>query len=124
VSDAFFFAVKKYLENKTPGDPEEFVFKGNKGKKITAISVTFERTVKDLGLNKGIKDRRMKVVFHTLRHTYASWMVQSGVDLYKVKELLGHSTISQTERYAHLSKDSLREAVKEFENMAVGNLVQ
>ncbi len=116
-------AVKECLENKTPGDPEELVFKGAKGSKITAISRTFEKTVKDLGLNKGIKDRRMKVVFHTLRHTYASWMVQSGVDLYKVKELLGHSTISQTERYAHLSKDSLREAVKEFENVAVRDSV-
>jgi hypothetical protein len=40
--------------------------------------------------------------FHTLRHTCASWMVQAGVDLYRVKEFMRHSSIVQTERYAHL----------------------
>ena len=41
-------------------------------KKIEQISDTFNRTVKELKFNEGVKDRRMKVVFHTLRHTYAS----------------------------------------------------
>ncbi|TVM13073.1 site-specific integrase, partial [Oceanidesulfovibrio indonesiensis] len=45
----------------------------------------------------------------------ASWLVQRGIDLYTVKELLGHSTISQTERYAHLAPDTFTRAVQVLE---------
>jgi len=38
-----------------------------------------------------------------MRHTFASWLVQAGVDLYRVKELMRHSSITQTEKYAHLA---------------------
>jgi integrase len=43
------------------------------------------------------------VTFHTLRHTFASWLVQAGVPLYKVSRWLGHHSITVTERYAHLA---------------------
>tara|TARA_R110002073_G_scaffold298851_2_gene465575 strand:- start:1292 stop:2359 length:1068 start_codon:yes stop_codon:yes gene_type:complete len=48
------------------------------------------------------------VSLHTLRHTTASRLVQRGVDLYKVKDIMRHSTIAVTERYAHLRVDHLR----------------
>lgn len=48
---------------------------------------------------------------HTLRHTCASWLVQSGIPLYEVARLLGHSAITTTQRYAHLAPDHLRAAV-------------
>jgi integrase len=50
--------------------------------------------------------------FHDCRHDYASRLVEAGVDLYRVKELLGHASIEQTQRYAHLSDDAKRAAVE------------
>lgn len=49
--------------------------------------------------------------FHTLRHTAASWLVQQGVDLYAVGQILGHKTPRMTQRYAHLSPDYMAGAV-------------
>jgi integrase len=88
----------------------DLVFPSRKGSKKKEVSSSFERAVKDLGWNKGIEDPRQKVVFHSLRHTCASWLVMAGVPLYTVKEYLGHRQISQTERYAHLAPDSLQQA--------------
>ena len=55
----------------------------------------------------GLKNFRL----HDTRHHFASRLVQAGVDLYTVKELLGHSEITMTERYSHLAPDNLRAAV-------------
>lgn len=93
------------------GEGNEFVFQSKAGGKIEHISRTFERAVKALGLNDGITDRRQKVVFHSLRHTFASRLVQKRVSLYEVKELLGHSDIAMTQRYSHLADETLRDAV-------------
>lgn len=51
---------------------------------------------------------------HKLRHTFASHLVQSGVDLYRVSKLLGHSSIQMTEIYAHLAPQDLTSAIKKL----------
>jgi integrase len=50
--------------------------------------------------------------WHTARHTFASHLVMRGAPIKAVQELLGHSTIEMTMRYAHLSPDARREAVR------------
>jgi integrase len=96
-------AVKEIFSNKSKGLNGELVFPDRKGRKRWAISNRFAIIVDELGFNEGIEDNRNKLVFHTLRHTYASWLVQEGVSIYEVSKLLGHSTITMTERYSHLS---------------------
>lgn len=56
----------------------------------------------------GIKDLR----FHDLRHTFASRLIEKGVDIIKVKELLGHSTVKVTERYTHSNREERKKAVE------------
>jgi len=55
----------------------------------------------------GIKDFR----FHDLRHTFASWLVMDGIDIYTVKDLLRHKSIEMTMRYTHLAPEHKQAAV-------------
>ncbi|MCR9093361.1 MAG: site-specific integrase [bacterium] len=55
------------------------------------------------------------VTLHVMRHTYASRLVMAGVPLYDVSKLLGHSTVTMTERYAHLAPDHLERAVRRLD---------
>ncbi|HML53139.1 MAG TPA: tyrosine-type recombinase/integrase [Solidesulfovibrio magneticus] len=108
-------SVRKMLIDKQLGPHGSLVFPGRGGVKRSWVSNAFERAVNELGFNNGVIDSRQKVVFHTLRHTYASWLVEQGIDLYSVKELMGHSTLSMTERYSHLSPQKMRDTIKLFE---------
>ena len=108
--------IRGIFESKS-GKPDEYVFKDANGDKIKKVSKTFSRVVKELGLNDGITDRRDKVVFHTLRHTFASWLAMSGTPIYTIKELMGHKSLNMTERYSHLSPDNKRQAVSSIKNM-------
>jgi site-specific recombinase XerD len=59
-------------------------------------------------------------VIHAFRHTCASRLVNCGVDLCTVKSILGHSSISVTEKYAHLNHSKLRSAMKVLERISEG----
>ncbi len=91
-----------------------YVFKNSKNKPFKEVPKIFYRIVNKLGFNKNITDRREKVVFHTLRHTFCSWLAIEGVPLHVIKELAGHKTLQMTERYAHLMPDIKRKAIEEI----------
>ena len=104
-------SVKEMLKARISGNIGDFVFKEREsGERIKAVSKTFERTVDHLGFNKGVEDPRQRVVFHTLRHTFGSWLAIQGTPILTIKELLGHKTLAMTERYAHLIPDVKKDA--------------
>lgn len=80
------------------GDP--YVFLGRWGKKVHSFRKVFETALKRAGIGK--------CRFHDLRHTFASNLVMSGVDIVTVKELLGHKTIQMTMRHSHPSPNTRR----------------
>jgi integrase len=73
------------------------------------LSVYTKRVFKRLGITDAS--------FHTLRHTAASWLVQQGVDLYAVGQLLGHRTPRMTQRYAHLSPDYMAASIGKLDGI-------
>ena len=107
--------LKDLFQSMPRGGKGDLIFPDKKGRVQGKISHTFYRVVNDLKLNEGITDPRDKVVYHTWRHSYASNLVQAGVDLYPVQKLMGHSVSKMTERYSHLSSDTLMAAVQKME---------
>jgi len=107
--------VRKILLDMETGKREELLFTDSNKNRMKRPSKIFATVIDDLGLNEGITDTRQKLTFHSLRHTYASWLVDRGVGLYDVQKLLGHRSSALTERYSHLSDSRLTEDVKEFE---------
>ncbi len=95
--------LQKYSEKKLT-----FFFSNSE---IYEVSKVFRKAVERCELNATNADRRNKVVFHTLRHTFASWLVQGGTPLYTVSELLGHKSLEMTKRYAHLAPDQGSNAI-------------
>lgn len=80
------------------------------------IGEHFERVVGDAGLVYG-RDEPDGITPHTLRHTFASWLVMEGVDLFTVAKLLGHSDTKEVEEtYGHLSPQHKAQAVAKLGN--------
>lgn len=90
--------------------PSALLFQKKGGGRHGAISAAFRRAIDELGLNNGLTDKRHKVWFHTLRHTFASWLAQSGkVGLRELMKHLRHKNLEMTLRYSHLIPDRQRE---------------
>jgi integrase len=88
--------------------PHAYIFpskkKGPKGEEFATpkLSGCYYRTIQEIGLNDGINDRRYKISFHTLRHTYVTRLASAGTPLHVLRDLLGHSDLTMVSRYAHL----------------------
>jgi integrase len=81
----------------------EWVFCHADGRRIGDVKRSFAKACE----RSGILDFRV----HDLRHTCAAWLVTAGVGLTEVRDLLGHTTVTMTERYAHLAPEKVRVAV-------------
>jgi integrase len=77
------------------------------GKKLTTPRRSFKTALKSAGIELPIGQ-----LFHVFRHTSASKMINAGVDILTVSKVLGHSSVSMTQKYAHLSADSIREKME------------
>ena len=109
-------SVREMLKPRLPENLNDLVFADRwHGEPIKIISKTFDRAVEKLELNKDVEDPRQKVVFHTLRHTFASWLAIQGTPILTIKELLGHKSLAMTERYAHLIPDMKKDATLALE---------
>ena len=87
--------------------PESAVFLNRRGGRLSRVSVW--KVLKDCAAAAGLRE---DVSPHTLRHTYATHLLEGGADLRVVQELLGHADIGTTEIYTHVDRAFLREAYR------------
>jgi integrase/recombinase XerD len=103
-------AVQAYLD-KRPEVPASMkaLFLSNKKGPMSAVQFWrwIQKAAKKAGITKSVTP-------HTLRHSFASHLVQNGADLRAVQEMLGHSSISTTQIYTHVSQSHLQDAHKKF----------
>lgn len=91
------------------GRGSDLIFPTSSGVPMENVPKAYSQAVQALGFNDGITDRRQKVVFHTLRHTYASWLAKGGQGQLTIADRLGHRSLEMTKRYTHLM-DETRQA--------------
>jgi integrase len=99
------FGRLRFRATHCPDSP--WVFCGTDGTRIRSIKRSFATACR----KAGIADFHI----HDLRHTCAAWLVTAGVALSEIRDLLGHSTVQMTERYAHLAPENVRIAVTRLE---------
>ena len=91
-----------------PGE-EKIVFLNRRGARLTRqmVFIFLKNAVAEAGIAK-------KISPHSLRHSFATELVENGADLRAVQEMLGHESISTTEIYTHISRETLRNTIAAF----------
>ena len=84
-------------------DKDDFVFESERGGKLTTATAqkVFIKSLKKSGINK-------PATFHSLRHSFATHLLENGVDIRYVQELLGHSNIRTTQIYTHVTNPAIK----------------
>lgn len=105
-------AIDRYLSqvrNQWDSDKEKALFVTNKGKPINRLLVwkMIKYYAKKGGISKQISP-------HTMRHSFATHLLDNGADLRVIQEMLGHAHISSTDRYTHVSRTRLKESFEAF----------
>lgn len=106
--------IKNYINNirskqKINKKYEDFLFLNSRGTSMSRIIVFV--IIKELADKAGI---RKSISPHTFRHSFATHLLQNGVDLRYIQEMLGHSSITTTEIYTHLNNEELRDVILNY----------
>ena len=98
--------IEEYLKQRPPQTP--MLFPGRRGKQLTRIACwqLVRRYARQAGITQSISP-------HTLRHSFATHLLEGGADLRAIQEMLGHADIGTTQIYTHVSADHLREVYRE-----------
>jgi len=106
-TDAALFWLKRYIEelrqNIKKSEKSSYIFLNSRGNKLSRQAIW--KIIKNYAIKAEI---RKNISPHTLRHSFATHLLQGGADLRSVQVLLGHSDISTTEVYTHLEKEELK----------------
>lgn len=116
-------ALDNYLEDGRPHladdlDNEGPLFLNRYGKRLSRRSI--EKVVSNYAARAGLKEG---IHPHTLRHSFASHMLQGDADLRVIQDLLGHSSVATTQVYTHITKQEARRAYLNFHPLSGGNAV-
>ena len=109
ISSAARDKIQLYMEFRRPKSASEaVVFLNNRGEPLTRVMVfnIIKRAAREAGVEKPISP-------HTLRHSYATHLLEGGANIRQVQELLGHESISTTEVYTHLDRTHLKRVVED-----------
>ena len=112
INDYEKYFLKLYLERRSEfliNGNNDYLFLNNHGNKMTRQG--FLKNLKKILLQKGIKKN---VTPHTLRHSFASHMLKGGADLRSIQMLLGHSDISTTKIYTHITNEKVKHDYEEY----------
>ncbi len=109
--DSYLKLIRLHLDIKKGN--EDFVFLNRNGAKLSRVMIFY--IIKDLAEKAGIQKT---ISPHTLRHSFATHLVEGGADLRAVQDMLGHESITTTEIYTHLDRHYLRETIETYHPLA------
>jgi len=104
--------LKEYFEMKN--DERKFVFSKDKPLTTRNIQKIIKGVRQRVGINK-------KVTPHTLRHSYATHLLENGTDIRMIQALLGHASLNTTQLYAHVSSDQIKKVKNPFDGLAASS---
>lgn len=107
-------ALQDWLQS-APSNPRNLVFPNNAGNVLQNMDAAFRIVVNELGLNDHAAEEKDRLVFHSLRHTFASHLAKQGYSEMMLAKLLGHRTTVMTRRYTHLMPETQKAAAEEIE---------